>query len=499
MALQCRVVLNENNEIDYVKTEDGQRSQLFDGLAETLGGDKNSALGFYALTESEDFKTIQKNEQLSQTKKQESNRGGEIATRATDFLRSKGGTNEKNSSWRQKQELETFAKDNNYWYDNYKGLGEYIGKGMESLVFLSKDGEKVFKVNDLEFYDTPLNYLNTINEHNKLFPEAPYKVVGFTTRKDTSNFSFVLEQPFIQAERGVTQEEVNKELEKLGFSAVGEAESYKKDNIEILDLHEGNVVVDSEGNIFFIDPVIFVEEKEIFIEPSIEDVVQYANSTEEELSPEQIIDLQDVIMSLGVDNSKEAEKKLKEALEIKGFIRFNKKQMLNSGAFNKYEVKQILNSKEKQDQVEQSYRALKNSPTIEVEYPKDFVYNTSEINSFGKQKVLNPFILQQDIIKQGKIPEGVLIEQQTQQKEVRVQTKTKEIIKVEVTPEQTITEQQDFKELTKIELPSPKFLTVSQLSKAVSSEKMIELKNKQEELRKRWKELDEISNCIWKS
>ena len=68
-----------------------------------------------------------------------------------------------------------------------------------------------------------------------------------------------------------------------------------------------------------------------------------------------------------------------------------------------------------------------------------------------------------------------------------------------MTPEQTITEQQDFKELTKIELPSPKFLTVSQLSKAVNSEKMIELKNKQEELRKRWKELDEISNCIWKS
>ena len=127
------------------------------------------------------------------------------------------------------------------------------------------------------------------------------------------------------------------------------------------------------------------------------------------------------------------------------------------------------------------------------------VYNASEINSFGKQKVLNPFILQQDIIKQGKIPEGVLIEQQTQQKEVRVQTKAKEIIKVEVTPEQTITEQQDFKELTKIELSSPKFLTVSQLSKAVNSEKMIELKNKQEELRKRWKELDEISNCIWKS
>ena len=335
MALQCRIVLNENNEIDYVETEDGQRSQLFDGLAETLGGDKNSALGFYALTESEDFKTAQK---------------------------------------AKKTESPTY-----------------------SIAKVYKD--------------------------------------RLTKEKQNTEFT---------NETSLT-------------------------NLRLL------------------------------VEPSVEEVVQYANATEEELTPEQTIDLQDVIMSLGVNNSKEAEKKLKEALETKGFIRFNKKQMLNSGAFNKYEVKQILNSKEKQDQVEQSYRALKNSPTIEVEYPKDFVYNTSEINSFGKQKVLNPFILQQDIIKQGKIPEGVLIEQQTQQKEVRIQTKAKEIIKVEVTPEQTITEQQDFKELTKIELPSPKFLTVSQLSKAVNSEKMIELKNKQEELRKRWKELDEISNCIWKS
>lgn len=360
MALQCRVVLNENNEIDYVETEDGQRSQLFDGLAETLGGDKNSALGFYALTESEDFKTIQKNERLSQTKK---------------------------------QELETFAKDNDYWNaGNFKG-------------YLASDSLEVLK----EFKNN----------------------VGDLTSEFTDETSLTKPRPLV--------------------------------------------------------------------EPSVEEVVQYANATEEELTPEQTIDLQDVIMSLGVNNSKEAEKKLKEALETKGFIRFNKKQMLNSGAFNKYEVKQILNSKEKQDQVEQSYRALKNSPTIEVEYPKDFVYNTSEINSFGKQKALNPFILQQDIIKQGKIPEGVLIEQQTQQKEVRVQTKAREIIKVEVTPKQTITEQQDFKELTKIELPSPKFLTVSQLSKAVNSEKMIELKNKQEELKKRWKELDEISNCIWKS
>ena len=158
-------------------------------------------------------------------------------------------------------------------------------------------------------------------------------------------------------------------------------------NASAIDLLRGERI-DSERNgkqnTEFTDETSLTKPRPL-VEPSVEEVVQYANATEEELTPEQTIDLQDVIMSLSVNNSKEAEKKLKEALETKGFIRFNKKQMLNSGAFNKYEVKQILNSKEKQDQVEQSYRALKNSPTIEVEYPKDGINRESKINSFCKQ------------------------------------------------------------------------------------------------------------------
>lgn len=202
----------------------------------------------------------QENEQLSQTENFKTNRGGKNATDATNFLRSESRTNEKNSSDRQKTKLENFAKTNKIWVEDYKKLGEYIGKGMESEVFLSKDGSKVFKVNDLEFYDTPLDYLNTINKQNELFPEASYNLIGFTRRGDTGNFAFIVEQSFIEAERGATQQEVNTELEKLGFLVVGEAESYKKDNVELLDLHEGNVVVDKKGNLFFIDPVIFVEE-----------------------------------------------------------------------------------------------------------------------------------------------------------------------------------------------------------------------------------------------
>ena len=200
------------------------------------------------------------NERLPQTEKQESSRSSEVATRAANFLREKGRTDEKNSSDEQKSELEIFAKKNNYWVEDYDSLGEYIGKGMESQVFLSEDGTKVFKVNDLEFYDTPVGYLNTISEHNRLFPESPYKLIGFTKRNDTNNFSFILEQPFVEAERGATQEEVNAEMDKLGFDKSISELIFTKDNVQVLDLHEGNVIVDKLGNIFFIDPVIFVKE-----------------------------------------------------------------------------------------------------------------------------------------------------------------------------------------------------------------------------------------------
>ena len=55
MSLQCDIVYKDNGEIDYIRTESGQPSKLFNELTEMMGGDKQSALNLYALTESEDF------------------------------------------------------------------------------------------------------------------------------------------------------------------------------------------------------------------------------------------------------------------------------------------------------------------------------------------------------------------------------------------------------------------------------------------------------------
>lgn len=56
MALDCRIIVDENGSIDYINTEEGTRSTLFDNLVKA--SNKEVALDLYALTETEEFKAI---------------------------------------------------------------------------------------------------------------------------------------------------------------------------------------------------------------------------------------------------------------------------------------------------------------------------------------------------------------------------------------------------------------------------------------------------------
>jgi hypothetical protein len=49
----------------------------------------------------------------------------------------------------------------------------------------------------------------------------------------------------------------------------------------------------------------------------------------------------------------------------------------------------------------------------------------------------------------------------------------------------------------KVEIKAPTFLKASQLRKASSSERMLELKEKQDELVKKWEELNNLNSCLW--
>lgn len=58
MSINCRVFRDERGNVSFVNAPNGKKSILFDKLVDMLGGNKNTALNLYALTETEDFKDI---------------------------------------------------------------------------------------------------------------------------------------------------------------------------------------------------------------------------------------------------------------------------------------------------------------------------------------------------------------------------------------------------------------------------------------------------------
>ena len=68
---------------------------------------------------------------------------------------------------------------------------------------------------------------------------------------------------------------------------------------------------------------------------------------------------------------------------------------------------------------------------------------------------------------------------------------------VEVIEEETLEPIEVQVSKANVELIKPSFLTASQMAKAVSSERMLEIKQKQEDIKKKFEELEKLNNCLW--
>lgn len=91
------------------------------------------------------------------------------------------------------------------------------------------------------------------------FPDCAYTMLGFAENRE-GHVCAVLEQPFIADARLATTQEIHDEFIRLGFHSEDERGYYTNGQHEIFDAVDGNVLIDNEGHLYFIDTIIFMSD-----------------------------------------------------------------------------------------------------------------------------------------------------------------------------------------------------------------------------------------------
>lgn len=170
------------------------------------------------------------------------------------------GIEERLSPREQEQELKNYAQKEDLWVADVLKTSwgkNFLDSGGEQEVYYDRQSSSVYKVNHYPLEEEPLKFFDRIALHNFISPEAPYEVVGFTTKKvdDEDKFAVIIKQPFIKrGDRNVTFKEVEDEMVKRGFKEGGGV--YTNDNLIIGDLHPGNVIRTEKGSLIIIDPMV---------------------------------------------------------------------------------------------------------------------------------------------------------------------------------------------------------------------------------------------------
>lgn len=94
--------------------------------------------------------------------------------------------------------------------------------------------------------------------HNIYFPEAPLHLEGFVD--SGAGLCPVFTQPDVHAVRGARRVEVAAAMSRRGYTST-RPDDYHSPLLLVEDLHDGNVLVDSDGHLHVIDPVIFVSQR----------------------------------------------------------------------------------------------------------------------------------------------------------------------------------------------------------------------------------------------
>jgi hypothetical protein len=132
----------------------------------------------------------------------------------------------------------------------------------ENNVYFDEESQRWFKRNNLSYHTTYLEFFYRLALHNASFPEAPYALEGFVI--NDGELQPVISQPHVRATKGASPVDVERLMNKLGYSKIqGTDHDYinREKGIRVEDMHDENVLMDENGNIFVVDPVIYLDDE----------------------------------------------------------------------------------------------------------------------------------------------------------------------------------------------------------------------------------------------
>ena len=148
---------------------------------------------------------------------------------------------------------ENLAKEKNLWIDfsEVLSLGTPAPSGVENDVYLNKQGNFVYKVNNLMTSLCVSDFLQRIMLHNSIFPQTGYELYGFTGFGN-GNVYPILKQNYIFDAEYATPIEIDTYMSALDFEKVDEA-TFTNGEIIVSDLHPRNVLKDKDGDLYVVD------------------------------------------------------------------------------------------------------------------------------------------------------------------------------------------------------------------------------------------------------
>ncbi len=154
-----------------------------------------------------------------------------------------------------------YAKEKGLWIDDIYTLGHYTGiSGHENTILLDTENNVIYKSNNL-FNSKFLisNLLKKIENHNELFPETKYDLVGFTGidkgNNKTPYVEVIIKQDYAKDVIQATTKQINEFMFYIGFKNTTPG-SYVNNKYLVFDLYPRNVLIDKNGVFYIIDAEI---------------------------------------------------------------------------------------------------------------------------------------------------------------------------------------------------------------------------------------------------